>query len=164
MKKSKKNAYVGILIALSFIGSMIKIQNSIAFDSTPAFLGALLISPQIGGLIGLIGHLISAALSGFSLTLPMHIIISLEMFVFTYIFGILYKINKILAGIVLVLLNGVLGAFIAAGASSILGVSVSGMKLFAIVILPLFLGSLANTVLSIAIYEVFLGHKKDEIL
>lgn len=153
MNKTKRNAYAGILIALSFVGSMIKIQNSIAFDSMPAFLGALVISPGIGAVIGFIGHIITAAMSGFYLTVPMHIIIALEMFAFTYIFGKLYRVNRILGSAVLIFLNSAGSAVIAAFATSLFGLPLSGMKMFAAVILPLFLGSLANTVLAVVVYE-----------
>lgn len=162
MKKTQKLTYAGIFISLSFIGSLIKIQNTIAFDSMPAFLGAIMISPIIGGIIGFLGHILTAATTGFYLSIPMHLAIAIEMMIFTYIFGKIYKKDKVLASITLIILNSFVSAFIASTISVFLGLPISGMKLFYIVIVPLFLGSLANTMIAILIYEGFLknGNKK----
>ncbi len=81
---------LALFIALSAVGGSIKVAGSIAFDSTPAFLGALLIGAPEGALIGAAGHLFSALLAGFPLTLPMHLAIAAEMAGICFVTGWLY--------------------------------------------------------------------------
>jgi hypothetical protein len=50
--KTKKIVLAALLIALSFIGANIKIMGSIAFDSMPGFLGALILSPLLIPVLG----------------------------------------------------------------------------------------------------------------
>ena len=38
----------GVLMSLCVVGAQIKVLGSIAFDSFPAFLGGLLLGPNIG--------------------------------------------------------------------------------------------------------------------
>ncbi len=78
---SKKLVYMAVLIALSYIGSLIKITGTIAFDSFPAFFGALALGGVYGGIIGFLGHLFTAFLSGFPFTLPIHLVIAVMMFI-----------------------------------------------------------------------------------
>lgn len=69
---TKKIALAGLLLALAVIGANIKIMGSIALDSAPAFIGAILLGPWIGSLLGGIAHMISALLVGFPLSIPVH--------------------------------------------------------------------------------------------
>ncbi len=70
----------GMFIALSVAGAFLKpFGNSIAFDSLPAFLAASMLGPVAGALTGLLGHLISSAIVGFPFTLPVHLIVAVEM-------------------------------------------------------------------------------------
>lgn len=48
-----------MLLALCVVGANIKIMGSIAFDSAPAFLGAILLGPWFGAFLGIFGHLTS---------------------------------------------------------------------------------------------------------
>lgn len=73
----KRLTLAAMLLALCVIGANVKIMGSVAFDSAPAFLGAVLLGPWFGATLGLFGHLVSAALAGFPLTLPIHLIIAL---------------------------------------------------------------------------------------
>ncbi len=164
--RTKYITYTGMLIALSFIGSFLKVQGSIAFDSMPAFLGALIISPQSGAVIGVLGHMITAGISGFPFSLPLHIAIAAEMGVFTFIFGKLYKINRVLATVTLIFLNSVGGALIAGALTHLMGMGESGMSFistvkgfFIALIGPLFLASLANAVLAVVVYEFIVRRK-----
>lgn len=52
-----------LFVALSFVGANMKIVGSIAFDSMPGFLGALILGPLYGAAIGSIGHFLTAATS-----------------------------------------------------------------------------------------------------
>ena len=89
--KTKKLVITALFIALSFVGANIKIMSTIAFDSMPGFLGALLFGPVYGAFIGAIGHFITALLQGFPLTLPVHLIIMIGMAVTMFVFGYVYK-------------------------------------------------------------------------
>ncbi|SDJ80741.1 ECF transporter S component [Natronincola ferrireducens] len=145
---------IGLLIALSIIGATIKIQGSIAFDSMAAFFAALYINPLAGGVVGILGHLISSATAGFPLTLPMHILIGIQMFAFVYIFGWLYE--KTPGGIPVVvatLLNGPMAALTVVPMSLMLGLPFSGWPLFMVIWLPLTIASFANILLAVILYR-----------
>ncbi len=64
-------------------------MGSIALDSAPAFLGAILLGPAVGAFLGVFGHLLSAMLAGFPLTLPVHLIIGVMMAACMFVFGLL---------------------------------------------------------------------------
>jgi riboflavin transporter FmnP len=85
--KTRRIIFMGLLIACSFIGANLRIFSSVALDSMPAFLGALLLGPLYGGIIGAVGHLITAVNSGFPMGLPTHVITMFSMFVAVYLFG-----------------------------------------------------------------------------
>ena len=72
---TKKLAILAILLALCVIGANIKILGSIALDSFPAFIGAIILGPAAGAFLGFFGHMIS----GFPNTLPIHLIIAVLM-------------------------------------------------------------------------------------
>ncbi len=111
--KSKINVksivLLGLFIALSFIGSNIKILSSIAFDSMPAYLTAILIGPISAAIVAVLGHLLTAMTSGFPLSLPVHLIISLSMaitMVATYLaFKLLRKNNFYIAALISILVG-----------------------------------------------------------
>lgn len=117
--KTKKLIITALFIAISFIGANIKIAGTIAFDSMAGFLAALMLGPSYGALVGALGHLLTAATSGFPLTIPVHMIIMLDMAVTMALFEITYKyaskINKkaavILSSIIGVLINGPISVF-----------------------------------------------------
>lgn len=79
MDSTKKLALAGMFLALCVVGSMVKIMGSIALDSLPAFVGTVILGPEIGFFLGALGHLITAILSGFPLTLPVHLVTGLLM-------------------------------------------------------------------------------------
>ncbi|MCC5911089.1 MAG: ECF transporter S component [Clostridiaceae bacterium] len=154
MYNVKTMTQVAMLIALSAIGATIKIQGSIAFDSMAGFFAALYIGPLAGAMVGMLGHLLSAGTAGFPLTLPMHILVAVEMFVFVYAFGVLYKrTNGWIAIVVATLLNGPLAAVIAVPASNLLGLPFSGWPLFSVIWVPLTIASFLNILLATVIYR-----------
>lgn len=87
----KKLTLTALLLAMCIIGANIKILGSIALDSAPAFLGAILLGPWIGAFLGFFGHMTSAMLSGFPLTLPIHLIIGALMALCMFAFGWIRK-------------------------------------------------------------------------
>lgn len=77
---TRKLTACAVLTALSFVGANIKVPGtSIAFDSLPAFLGALAVGAPWGMAVGFIGHLLTAMTSGFPLGLPVHAFIAVFM-------------------------------------------------------------------------------------
>ncbi|MBM7616423.1 ECF transporter S component [Alkaliphilus hydrothermalis] len=110
-ESTKKMVWMGMLIALSFVGANIKIPGpyqSIALDSLPAFLGALMLGGSAGAIIGFLGHMLTAATAGFYMTLPVHIIVAVTMAITMVGFSFAYrKTNLVVAGIVGIILNGV---------------------------------------------------------
>lgn len=113
-----------LFIAISFIGANIKVMGSIAFDSMPGFLGTLVLGPMYGALIGAIGHFLTALVSGFPLSFPVHVVIMINMAVTMAVFGVVYrKIAKykkfslkgiIVSGILAVTINGPISLFMLA--------------------------------------------------
>lgn len=87
----KRLTLVAVLLALCVVGANVKIMGSIAFDSAPAFLGAILLGPIDGAFLGFFGHMVSAALLGFPLTLPIHLVIAVMMAICMFAFGWIRK-------------------------------------------------------------------------
>lgn len=82
---------LAVLIALSFILANIKVAGSIALDSAPAFLALFVYKDYRAAIVGSIGHLLSASLSGFALGLPVHLIIAATMAIMLLIAAWLIK-------------------------------------------------------------------------
>ncbi|HEY5560763.1 MAG TPA: ECF transporter S component [Clostridiaceae bacterium] len=130
--KTKTLVLLALFIAISFIGANLKIAESIAFDSMAAFLGALILGPKYGAIIGAAGHLLSAITSGFPYSVPVHLIIMVEMALTMYVFGSLYKLFSkknitlatILSSIVAVILNGPISVLILI---PIMGIGIAAM-------------------------------------
>lgn len=149
-----KMVYCAMLIALSAVGALIKIQGSIAFDSMPGFFAALFLGPWAGALVAGVGHFLTALTSGFPLTLPMHLIVAVEMALFAFIFAWVYrKSNGIVASIVATILNGPVAALIAIPTSIALGLPFNGWPLFYFIITPLTIASAANVILAYIVYK-----------
>ena len=111
----KSNTYrisvIGMLVALSFVGSYIKIPSplqSIALDSMPAFLAGLVLGGIEGGFVAFIGHMLTAGNSGFPLSLPIHILVAVMMVMTVLLFNLAYKkVNIYVAGAVGIVVNGI---------------------------------------------------------
>jgi uncharacterized membrane protein len=160
--KGRMISWMAILIALSVVGSSIKIPavvGSVALDVFPAIIAAALFGKGPGAIVGAVGHLISAMLSGFPLG-PMHLLIAAEMGILVWIFGALYKNNmKALASIIFIIGN----AFIA----PIPFIFIINKGFYLTIVPSLLIGSIINTVLALfAIpklsYAVKHGVKKNE--
>ncbi len=161
MNKSRKTTtklvYCAMLIALSYVGAQIKIfpsLGSIAFDSMPGFFGTLLLGPSTGALVAGVGHIFTSMTSSFPLTVPMHLIVAVEMAVFAFAFGWIYKkSNGVTASIIAMVLNGPVSVLIAVPTSIWLGLPFNGWALFYAIILPLTIASVANVLLAYVVYE-----------
>ncbi|MDM0947743.1 ECF transporter S component [Clostridium perfringens] len=145
----RKLCFSAILIAISVILANFPIFSSIALDSMPAFVGGIIISPVVGGIIGLLAHLFVALRTGFPLSLPVHILVALEMFVVVYITSIIFNRGKvILAGIVGTLLNGIGFTFITGLFMYFVLGGMNPVDFLKLLGLPLTLASLVNIVIA----------------
>ncbi|MDQ1003176.1 putative membrane protein [Neobacillus niacini] len=142
--KSRMLSLLALFSALSAVGAAIKIPaivGSVAFDVFPALLAAALLGSGAGAMVGALGHLLSALISGFPLG-PLHVLIAIEMALLVFLFGVLYKKNKkITAGILFILMNT-----FAAPLPFIILMS----KAFYVALVPsLLIGSMINTLIAI---------------
>jgi len=158
---TKNLVITALFIALSLVGSHIKIFGSIAFDSLPGFLAALLLGPVYGAVIGFLGHIFTALSSGFPLSVPMHIVIAATMAVTMFGFGFVYKAlherlqmvsTLIITGIVGIVLNGPVSLAFSMGTMAImLGVEAA---LGLLTLLPiLVLAATANVAICIIVFK-----------
>lgn len=158
MKASTKELVLaGLLIAMSVILSfpLYKVMGSIGFDAIPAFFGAALINPVMGGLIGGIAHIVSAMLTGFPFSLPVHLGVMMMMFVTCWSYGVArHKINRYAAVAVGIVMNGPVTLLVAAYIGKALGAEFAGMFMFTTLIGPLTLVSAINVVLADVLFGV----------
>lgn len=155
---TKRIVLLSLFIALSAVLSNIKIFYSIAFDSLPAFLAAMLISPIAGGIVGALGHLLTAITSGFPFTVPVHLFIAIQMLVIVWVFGVLFKkMNQYIAMIVAIILNGPLATLLSGLLIAYLNHSFTVKTVssfFILMVVPLTLASAANIVLAFILQKV----------
>lgn len=155
IKETRRIAYIGVLVALSYIGSLIKIYDSIALDAIPGYFAALFMDPLSGALVASMGHILTGLNSGFPRTLPIHIIIALGMGLSAYSFGYLTKKINLIIGIIIGTLISSIGMLAIAGPlSKMLGLPLSGMAMFTVLAVPLTLASLVNIILGYMLYKV----------
>lgn len=139
-------SWASLFIALSVVGAMIKVPaiiGSIALDSFPALVSAVVLGSGVGAFVGGLGHLLSALIGGMPLG-PFHFIVAAEMAFLVWAFGALYSSGKrVLASITFFIGN----AFIAPLPFMFL-MSVQ----FYIALLPsLIVGSLVNVLLAVGL-------------
>ena len=149
-----------LFIALSLVGSYIKVFGSIAFDSLPGFLAALLLGPVYGAAIGFLGHMFTAMTSGFPHSLPLHLVIAVTMAITMLGFGYTYKalknkvtetINLALTGVVGTILNGPVSLTCSMATLAVIAGKEAALGLM--VLLPvLILASVANIILAIVLF------------
>ncbi|NEU05155.1 ECF transporter S component [Clostridium senegalense] len=152
--KTRKLVTMALFIALSFIGANIKFPGTtIAFDSMPAFLASMILGPIYGAVIGFIGHLITAATSGFPLTIIVHLIVAINMAITMIGVGYTYKWfskgNLKFRDIVVILVGVVLNAPI----STVMLIPVAGKGILAM-IPPLAVAALGNILLALILEKV----------
>lgn len=156
---TKKTTICGLFIALSVVGANIKIFSSIAFDAFPGFLGGLILGPVYGGIIGMLGHMFTAITSGFPLSLPVHLIIAVFMFITVFCFSKAYTFimkktkNKLLA----LLIASAVGVMINAPIELIFLVPILGKAACLALLVPLLIGAIANFVLCGIVYYALEG-------
>ena len=147
---TKQSAIMAIFIALSVVGAFIKIPSpigSIGLDSAPGYFSAVAFGPLIGGIVIAIGHLISGAVVGFPLTIPIHIGIAVGMALIAWVFYILGRkgIIGLIAGVIVCSL---LNSF----ALGVLLLPIGGKALYVSMIVPLLVASAVNLVIAAIAY------------
>ena len=86
---ARKLAIMAIFIALSAVGSLIKIPSplgSIGLDSAPGFFAAVAFGGWVGFIVIAVGHILSAAIVGLPLPLPVHLAVAAGMGVCALVF------------------------------------------------------------------------------
>ena len=111
----KRISIIAIFVALSAVGSMIKIPSpigTIGLDSAPGYFSAIAFGGVEGAIVIGIGHMLSAAVVGFPLSIPIDIFIAVQMAIWAIIYRYIFKkYGAVLAIVVAVVLNGVISSF-----------------------------------------------------
>lgn len=153
LKNAKIMTLIAMFIALSAVGALIKVFNTVAFDSMPGYFAALYLGGWYGAIVISLGHMLTAITSGFPLGLTNHIYIALQMAVYAYLFRFFYNKFNIYAAIIAgTILNGPVAA--------LLFVPVFGWVFFAGWVLPLTIASFANVFLAALVYKAVDGKIK----
>ncbi|HZK10578.1 MAG TPA: ECF transporter S component [Clostridia bacterium] len=152
--KTKKLTIIALLIGLSILGSYITIFMSIALDSLPGFFAALSLGALSGGLVGGLGHFMTALIHGFPLGLPTHILVMFMMFLTCYFLGVFYKKSPLVGIIGAFSINWLLTLFLSSLLSYLVGVTPGPLTLFPILLLPLFLGTLMNLLPAVLLHKI----------
>ena len=161
LTNTKTLALMALFVALSFVGSYLRIFGSIAFDSLPGFLAALMLGPIHGAIIGFLGHLFTALLSGFPLSPPLHLVIAATMALTMYVYGLTYKIlKKKCSEAITLVITAIIGIVFNAPVSLAFSMLTLGLMagweaaLGLLGLLPILLAaSAANVILSIVIFK-----------
>ena len=137
----KRMVVMAFFIALSVVGAMLKIPSptgTVALDSAPGFLGAALLGWREGALIAALGHLISSYTAGLPLSLPIHLLIALEMAIAAALYAVLIrKTNMFVTVGAVTIINGV--------GMPLSMAPIFGMGFFYSMLLPLVVASFVNT-------------------
>lgn len=153
--KVKRISIIAVFIALSAVGALIKIPSpvgTIGLDSAPGYFVALAFSGLQGAMVIAAGHLLTSAVVGFPLTIPVHIFIAAQMALWALAFRWINNKFGIAAAVVAAsVLNGVVSSFTSlfmGGIGAVLGV------------MPfLVVGSVINIVIAAAGYKLIKGSK-----
>lgn len=114
MSRTKKITMMAIFIALSFVGSLIKIPSplgDIGFDSAAGFTAVLYLGYIPGATVTMLGYLLISMSAGFPLGI-LTLGVAIEMFFIAIAYRYFYRINKILGITVGTVLNGLVAPLI----------------------------------------------------
>ncbi|ODA42992.1 ECF transporter S component [Desulfosporosinus sp. BG] len=110
----KRLSIMAIFIALSAVGALIKIPSpvgTIGMDSAPGFFSALAFGGLTGAIVIAFGHLLTSAVVGFPMTIPVHLYIAFQMALWALCYRwVNEKLGLIPAIIVGIILNGVVSS------------------------------------------------------
>lgn len=156
-QKIKNLTLMAMFIALSAVGANIRVPSptgTVAFDSAPGFLAALLLGPAHGAAAAALGHLFTSLFAGFPLTIPLHLVIAVEMAIFAAVFSALKRFNLPLAVITTSLLNGIIAP------ASFIPLPQFGLAFFTAMLIPLIVASALNVACAAAIYKIITTAQK----
>ncbi len=140
--KTKTLSMIGILIALSFVGSLLKIPSplgTIGFDSAAGFFAVLYLGYWEGAFVTAVGYTLIAASGSFPLG-PLTAIVALEMAGVSMAFRCFHSINPILGIAIGTILNGVIAPLIV--------LPVGGWGLYTGLLAPLSVASMINLIVA----------------
>ncbi|WOP18269.1 ECF transporter S component [Raineyella sp. LH-20] len=147
---ARKVAVMAIFIALSAVGSLVKLPSplgTVALDSAPGFFAAVAFGGWVGFVVAAVGHLLTAALTGFPLTLPLHLLIAVGMGVCALVFSWLARrgtVGMVVGLVVTALLNSVgLGLVV---------LPVGGWGMYVAAVPSLLAGAVVNLVIAAVAY------------
>ncbi|MEO5745070.1 MAG: ECF transporter S component [Terracoccus sp.] len=146
----RKLAIMAVFIALSAVGSLVKIPSplgTVGLDSAPGFFAALAFGGWVGFIVIAIGHLLGSAIVGFPLTLPVHLAIAFGMGLCALAFRWLGK-------------RGLVGLAIAVAVTALLNsfglglivLPIGGWGMYLASVPSLLIGAVVNLVLAAAAY------------
>jgi len=151
----KRLSIMAIFIALSAVGALIKIPSpvgTIGMDSAPGFFSALAFGGLTGAIVIAFGHLLTAAVIGFPMTIPIHLYIALQMALWAVVYRwVNEKLGLIPAVIVGIILNGVVSAFAMLPMMGVGGVL--GLMPFLVI------GAALNVIISAVAYKAIKGSR-----
>ena len=151
----KRLSIMAIFIALSAVGALIKIPSpvgTIGMDSAPGFFSALAFGGLTGAIVIAFGHLLTAAVIGFPMTIPIHLYIALQMALWAVAYRwVNEKFGLIPAAIVGIILNGVVSSFAMLPMMGMGGVI--GLMPFLVV------GAVLNVIISAVAYKAIKGSR-----
>ena len=151
----KRLSIMAIFIALSAVGALIKIPSpvgTIGLDSAPGFFSALAFGGLTGAIVIAFGHLLTAAVVGFPMTIPVHLYIALQMALWAVCYRwVNEKLGLIPAVIVGIVLNGVVSSF---AMLPMMGMgAVMGLMPFLVI------GAAINVIISAVAYKAIKGSR-----
>lgn len=153
----KRIAIIAVFIALSAVGAMIKIPSpigTIGLDSCPGYFCALAFGGIEGVIVIAIGHILSAAVVGFPLTIPIHLAVAVTMAIWALVFRFIGK-RGIVGTVIAVIVAALLNAF----GSGLLLIPIGGVALYVANMLPLLIAAAANAILAAVAYTAVKGSK-----
>lgn len=153
----KRIARMAIFIAISAVGSMIKVPSptgTVALDASIAYFSAIAFGWKEGSIVAALGHLLTALTTGFPLSFPLHLFIAFQMACWVSLFQLAAQKIHLWVGILIaVILNGPI--------SSLLVIPVGGVGLMVALILPLTIGSIINVFVAVTAYLII---KKSQMI
>ena len=151
----KRLSIMAIFIALSAVGALIKIPSpvgTIGMDSAPGFFSALAFGGLEGAIVIAFGHLLTSAVVGFPMTIPVHLYIAFQMALWALAYcWVNKKLGLIPAVIVGIILNGVVSSFAMLPMMGMGGVL--GLMPFLII------GAALNVIISAIAYKAIKGSR-----
>ncbi len=147
---AKSLAIMAIFIALSAVGSLIKIPSplgSIGLDSAPGYFAAVGFGGWIGFIVIAVGHLLSSAIVGFPLTLPVHLAVALGMGVCALVFRWLGR--KGLGGLIVAV---VVAALLNSFALGLIVLPIGGWGMYLGAVPSLLVAAVVNLVIAAVAY------------